>query len=174
MSGPIPYMWTGEAWRPERRFMLACQKAFGEGEIKWLEEVFERSPESHKHYFACINEAWKNLPDDLALQFATPDRLRKHALINTGFFTMLSYPCDTAGEAVRWGQNLAREFPDDEVSMRNDGKSYIVERRMAASQSYKSMSKRKFQESKDKVLGFVSKMIGVSSDELGRNAGRAA
>lgn len=174
VSRRIAYIWNGEAWEPEKRFRLICQAEFGEGEVRWLEEVFDRSPESHKHYFACLNTAWKNLPEEIALEYPTVDRLRKKALLATGQYTVTFFPCDSMAEAYRWAEYMAKTNPDDEISVSYVRDKARVERRVADSQSYKAMTKRKFQESKDKVLDYVSKLIGVTSDELSRNAGRAA
>jgi hypothetical protein len=54
------------------------------GEIITVEEVKERSAKSHRHYFAVINEAWQNLPEDLADEFPNAEALRKRALIKNG------------------------------------------------------------------------------------------
>ena len=44
-----------------------------------------RSKASHDHFFAIINEAWKNLPEDMGDDFPSPEHLRKWALIKSGF-----------------------------------------------------------------------------------------
>ena len=49
----------------------------------------------------------------------------------------------------------------------------VVERR-ARSQSHRAMPKGEFQRSKDAVLDFISKLIGVDTQTLEANAARAA
>lgn len=55
------------------------------GQVYFLEHREERSSASHAHYFACVADAWMNLPDALAERFPTPEALRKYALIMTGY-----------------------------------------------------------------------------------------
>ena len=82
---PMDYAWDGESMFP--RVPRLADKHFVVGLSYRLVPHEERSMAQHRYYFASINEAWKNLPEDLAERFATPDQLRKFALIKAGYYT---------------------------------------------------------------------------------------
>src|SRR6516164_749169 len=174
MKSAVRYRWTDGAWVPWRRFAEICDQEFAEGEDRWLEALEDRSPESHKHYFACLNTAWANLHEDLAMRFLTPASLRKWCLIETGWYTAPE-PCvmATQAEALRHALELSRRHPDDRVYVDPDDPRRVVWK-TAKSQSYRAMRKVDFQKSKDDVLRKLSELIGVPTDELERNAGKAA
>lgn len=160
----IPSVWTGEVFEPiNPRFVRLANERYGKGEVLNLEHIEERSSASHRHYFACVNEAWKNLPEDKASEYPTAEHLRKRALIKAGFATMTDYVCSTKAEAVRWAQNLRREADEYAVVLVSDS---VVRVLKAQSQSQKAMGKERFQESKEKTLLMISEMIGVSVDSL--------
>ena len=166
----ICYRWTGNSWVPWKRFAATCDKEFAVGEDAWLERSEERSQNQHKATFAAINEAWKNLREDDAQRYLTPDRLRKHALIEAGYFTSAHYPCASRAEAVRWCQMLAKRNQDHRIIL--DGST--IEERIPKSQSYRNMTKREFQASMNAVLDVCAALTGISADELMKNADKAA
>jgi hypothetical protein len=163
---PITYQWNGEAMVPMRRFQKACDQQFVIGEFYRLEPIEERSAQSHRHYFACINDAWLNLRDEMAGRFITPEHLRKYALVKAGYCDERTIVCSSKAEAHRLAAFIK---PMDEfaVVLVFDATVRVY---TAKSQSLRAMGKKDFQESKDKVLEIVSEMIGVKPDELGRAA----
>jgi hypothetical protein len=174
MKYAVRYRWTDGAWVPWRRFAAACEKEFAEGEDRWLEAIEDRSAQSHRHYFACIAEAWANLPEDLALRFPTPQTLRKWALIEAGWFVAMEpFTLTTPSGALRLAACLTKEYPDDRITI-DPSDPRTVSWKTAKSQSMRSMGKRDFQRSKDDVLDKISELVGVSAEELARNAGKAA
>src|SRR5262245_16274497 len=91
---PIQVVFDGEALRPTSAFWLKrARDQWGAGEVLTIEAREERSHKSHAHYFAAIQEAWNNLPDDKREQYPTPEHLRAWALIRAGYHTMIDYTC---------------------------------------------------------------------------------
>lgn len=157
---PHLFRYDGEAMVPLRP--KAADRDFVVGEVYRLEIVEERSAASHRHYFASINEAWQNLPEEAADRFATPEDLRKFALIKTGFHDSRSIVASSKAEASRIAAFI-RGGSDFTIVVVNG--STITEYR-AKSQSLRAMGKQEFQASKDAVLGYISDLIGVKPSEL--------
>jgi len=163
---PIVAQWNGEAFVPMRRFMRAIDKECVIGEFYRLTEENERSAQSHRHYFACLNEAWQNLREDMAERFPDAEHLRKYALIRTGFHDERSIVCASKAEAQRVAAFVKPMDTYAVVLVREATVSVFT----AKSQSMKAMGKQDFQRSKDAVLEFVAGMVGVKPGELSANA----
>lgn len=157
MIGPIPCMWTGNAFVPLERALRAARAEFGEGEVVPLVRHEERSMASHGHYFAALHDLWANLPEREAERFPTPDHLRRYALIHTGWRDERSIVCGSKAEAQRMAAFMV---PLDPYAIVVPSEA-VVRVWVAKSQSMKAMGKADFQKSKDDVLGFVSQMVGV-------------
>jgi hypothetical protein len=78
-----------------------AEKAYCVGETYLLVNHENRSAVTHKHEFAWIKEAWKNLPEYLSDIYPTPEHLRKRALIDTGFYNENIIDAGTRAAAVR-------------------------------------------------------------------------
>lgn len=168
---PILFAWDGDAMVPAgSHWIRQANKHFVVGQRYPLEVREERSSQSHAHYFACINDAWQNLPESLAERFPTPDHLRKWALIRCGYADERSVVCGSKAEAQRVAAFIK---PMDEFAVVM-AKDAVVTVWTAKSQSMKAQGKKAFQESKDKVLDFVASLIGTTRDELAKNASEAA
>ena len=157
---------------PLPAFLPLCNRQYVVGERYRLSEAEDRSHASHAHYFACINEVWKNLPDHLAVLHPDAEHLRKWALCRTEYHIDRKVACSSEQEARRIAAFLRptdyREYVEISVSG-----NMVIERK-PKSQSMKAMGKIAFQDSKDAVLNVLSELIGISLDDLSRNAGRAA
>ena len=125
---------------------------------------------SHRYYFASVNEAHANLPEHLAERFATPDHLRKYALIKAGYRDERSIVATSKAEAQRVAA-FVRPIDDYALVVVFEA---VVTIYTAKSQSVRAMGKAEFRKSIDAVLDIVSAMVGTSPDELRENAGRAA
>lgn len=170
-GAPIEAVWDGEAFRPVSPYWARrADKQFARGEILRLTDNPERSTATHQHFFAMVTETWRNLPPLMAERFPSPDHLRKWALIKAGYCNTHSMPCSSAAEARRLAAFIR---PMDEFSVVTVEKS-MVTMFTAQSQSYRSMDKKTFAESKEKVLDILAAEIGVAKQELSDNAGRAA
>jgi hypothetical protein len=162
MEGAVAYSWDGAAMRPLPALAAELAERFAVGEVVTLAPVLGRSSASHRHYFACVREAWLNLPEPLAARFPTEERLRKYALIKAGFCEARQIVCVSKADAQRLAATVS---PLDDYAV------IAIEHRVvtvctAKSQSGDVMSKAQFQASKDAVLGVLAEMIGVEPADL--------
>lgn len=167
MSHPILpqwFQWDGEALVP--RSKVVANEVFVVGEYYRMGEVEDRSEASHRHEFAFLREAWKNLPEDLAPLYPSPEHLRKRALIETGWFDEQIIDGGNNAVAIRIAA-VARGY--DEFALISVSDSVVIIR-TAKSQSRRKMNKQDWQASKTAVLELVSEMIGVEPGELERAA----
>lgn len=165
---PIIFQWDGEAFWP--RHPKIADKHYVVGEIYALIPHNQRSSKSHNHYFACVTEAWKNLPEEYAERFPTDEHLRKWALIKAGFYDRTDFVASSKAEAVRIAAML-RPIDDTAVVIVKD---CVVARMTAKSQRYRAMGKADFQASKEAVLDIVAGLAQTTPAELKANAGESA
>lgn len=158
--------------RPHPRYVKTAVRQFHPDEEYPLVVVEARSRASHNHYFAALNEGFKNLPENIQARWATSEHFRKWALVQTGWFIENEKDFGSSLYAKRAGL-LLREF-DEYVRMfqPNNGSKLIIRR--AKSQSAAAMGKDAFEKSKRDVLDLLESMIKVERGTLMQQAGRAA
>lgn len=161
---PIIFTWDGEVMKPLGRFARLCDKQYVVGENYRLEVVEDRSGESHRHFFATVNEAWANIPEVHAGRWATPGMMRKWALCRAGFYDETAFIASSKAEAVRIASVFGPLY--DEIIIEGQ----TLRARKAKSQSYKAMTRKEFQDSKTKVLDVLAELIGVTADALASNS----
>lgn len=159
MGAPIVFRWTGDAMEPLSRFHNLVNEEFVVGELYRMEAIEERSQASHNHFFALLHDQWLTLPDHIALEFRTPEHLRKHALIMTGYRNERKFAAATPLEARRIAAFIK---PRDEYAIVSVNENVVVEW-TAQSQSRKAMGGPTFQKSKSDVLDYIDDMLGVSA-----------
>ena len=168
---PILCTWTGEEFVPcSPRWGKLADKFYVVDAKYQIVDVGERSAASHAHYFACLNEAYGNLPELAAAEYPNVEALRKKALIRCGYADSQTFVCGSKAEAQRF---VAFLQPIDEYSIVTSAGATVT-RFTAKSQSYRAMGKKTFNESKQMVLDYVASLVGLSSKSLEENAGRAA
>jgi len=170
MSAAIPCRWTGEGFQPMGRWQQKCDAEFVVGEVYNIEEVTQRSSQSHKHYFACIHDGWLNLPESQAERFATSEHLRKFSLIKCGYANSVQHVSSSKAEAERLAAFIK---PIDSYALVTV-KECVVTVYTAQSQKQRAMGAKIFQESKQAVLDYIAGMCGVSADALASNARQVA
>jgi hypothetical protein len=137
---------------------------------RYAVEVQElRSAASHNHFFVSITEAWANLPEHLAERFPSPEHLRKHALVKTGYADERTIVCRSNAEATKLSGYI-RSLDGYAVIVLN---GTIVTAWTAKSQSMRAMGKEQFQASKDAVLAYLDQLLGLPAGEV-EKAGKAA
>lgn len=168
---PILCIYEDGVFKPARPAQeLRAKRYYENGKLYPLVIQHERSMRSHRHFFACVHEAWTNLPEEYGDEFPTSEHLRKHALIKTGF----RHERTIAGVNEKQVPGIIaaiREY-DEFAYFIVDGP--VLRILTAESQSERNMGKEKFQRSKNEVLEFISNLIGTSRAQLERNAGAAA
>jgi hypothetical protein len=165
----LKFLWRDGVLVPDgARVARYCDESFGEGEVVTMERHEERSDASHRHYFACIKEAWSNLPERDE-RFPTPDALRKWALIKNNYCTKTEIVLDTPEQA-----HTVAAFTGNAEGVIIVVRENVVVKYTAMSQSTAAMGKQVFQQSKDLVLDTIAELIAVKRKRLEQNAGRAA
>lgn len=143
-----------------------------EGEIVFVSIDRIRSEASHKHQFAWIKDAWMNLPESVASQpwAETPETLRKHALIATGYHRLYTVDCGSGAAAMRVRAELIRAETKAEGYAIGQVQGPVVRVWTPESQSYRAMGRTRFHESKDAILGWIAAKVGVAPEDLMRSA----
>ena len=152
--------------------MAAACEIMREGDTVLVTIDHPRSINSHNHQFAEIADAWRHLPD--AVQHmpwaATPEALRKHALIVTGYRDVQTVDAGSKAAAARVASLLS--------VMANQAHGYAITQASGPvvtcwtpqSQSIRAMGGKEFQRSKEAVLNWIAQQIGVTPDQLKGNA----
>lgn len=163
--------WDGDALTPTGHYGLsAAREAMEPGDVVIVEIDHPRSQNSHRHQFAEINEAWRHLPESLqeAPWAASPETLRKHALIATGFADTYSIDCGAKATAERVRMALASAEAGKHGYAIAKVRGPLVVVWTPQSQSMRAMGGKRFQESKQAVLNWIAAQIGVDTEELRR------
>lgn len=127
-----------------------------------------RSTASHRHQFAYIREAWLNLPEALkgAPWAETPEMLRKHALIATGFHQTYMLDCGANATAHRVKTALVAAEAGKHGYAIGRVRGPVVTIWTPESQSMRAMGGKRFQEAKTAILDWLSAQIGVRPEQL--------
>ncbi len=157
---PIAFAWDGEVMKPLRP--RDADREYVVGERYMLVPHYQRSQASHNHEFGWLADAWMNLPEAMGDQFATPEHLRKYALIKAGYRDEHSIVCASRAEALRIAAFIR---PIDEFAVVTITGSTVT-RYTAKSQSRKAMGAKDFQASKEAIMDVVANMLGVEPREL--------
>lgn len=161
---PLEFQWAGGVMMPTSP--TRAERQYVVGERYWLEPHAPRSRKSHSHFFACVHQAWLNLPEDMAARFPTSDHLRKWCLIKAGYREERTFVCKAKTEAVALAAFI-RPMDDYAVVVVQERAVVVM---TAKSQSMAAMGRKTFQESKTACLDALSQLIGISTDDLKRNA----
>lgn len=132
------------------------------GDVHGWQMAEHRSKSSHDHFFAVINEAWKNIPEDMADDFPSPEHLRKWALIKAGFCSETRVVCANNGEAMTLATKAKAMDKYSVVSI--DGKAVTIW--TADSQRRDAMGRQAFQEAKERALHIISSLLGIDATTL--------
>lgn len=167
---PIQCVFVDGVFKPARPAMeLRAKHHYGEGELVDLVRHDERSLNSHQHFFASVNEAWRSLPDELVDRWPSAEALRKWCLIKTGFCDMTTTVFANRADAQKAAALL---IPLDEFAV-VDVRDNVLIRSVAQSQSFRAMGKEKFQRSKNAVLEEIARILGATPAEI-EDAARSA
>ena len=158
MNLPLVMKWDGEVMRPVGRYAKEADGQFVVGQNYRLAEYQDRSTATHNHEFAAIAEGWRNLPERLAEEFASPEHLRKRCLIDAGYFNEFVVDAGSNAAAIRVAAGFRQQDEYCVCVIRGP----IVAVRTAKSQSKRAMGAKDFQASKQAVLEIVEAMIGAS------------
>jgi hypothetical protein len=155
--------------QPPARLLRRAREQFVIGRTYPLEIREQRSSESHRHFFACVNEAYDNWPDQIDEQIRSAESLRQWALIKCGYCHEFVRDCGTAElaeHASAIAMFLRPRIFTDEVYADFKIQGSVLTVRTARSQKYSMMDKAEFQASKTAVLDLLSSIVGVTRTQL--------
>lgn len=155
-----------EALVPLPRYAGDFSRQFEDGRVYRMERIEPRSPQSHSHFFAVLNEAWQTLPEHLAERFPSPEHLRKYALVKAGFCDVRTHVTGTKAEAQRLAAFMR---PMDEFAIVAANEA-VVSVYTAQSQAVKAMGRKEFERSKQEVFRVIAEMTGTDPSDYGRAA----
>lgn len=152
------------------RLMTNQPPDLADGEIVHVSIERARSGQSHKHQFAWLKDAWLNLPEDAQSQpwAETPETMRKHALIATGFHTVTVLDCRAKATAQRVKAALVSAEARGHGYALGQVQGAIVRVWTPESQSMRAMGKDRFQQSKTAIMDWIADKIGCTAEELTR------
>lgn len=166
--------WDGQTLTPTGHYGLAAaRESMNPGDVVIVAVDHPRSASSHKHQWAEIAEYWRHLPEALQMEewAANPETLRKHALIVTGYRNTYQIDCGANATADR----VKKALKDAEAGKHGyaiaKARGPVVIVWTPESQSMRAMGHKRFQESKDAVLNWISQQIGTTPEQLKRNVG---
>jgi hypothetical protein len=172
-AGAVEMYWDpdADALRPTGGWLTRARRTFTAGEVYQIAHQEPRSQNSHNHFFASVEEAWKNLPEDQAERFPTDKHLRTYALIRTGWHNRQEVACGSRAAALELAKIIKGLDTFAVVDVPQDGTVAAVF--TARSQSQAAMGREDFQKSKDDVLAYLENVIGVKRGQLAK-AGTSA
>jgi hypothetical protein len=160
---------------PQERFRFVCRRQFQAGDDYTLVPHEARSKASHGFFFACVNEAFNNLPENIAKRFPSADHLRSWCLIETGWFDEKEFEFDNKRYAHSLATFIRAEDDFARLSIHQVGpKNWKVIVRRAKSQSYATMNKEAFEKSKRAVLDLLEEMTNVPQGTFRKETGKHA
>lgn len=165
--------WTGDSFVPIGNWSTAwCHDNLRVGETVGFEVEKDRDPKAHRHQFAWVKTAWENLSDEhLDAPYArSPDALRKHALVATGFCDVATYDLGAKATAERLAPVLEADGTKVHGYCIVQVRGPIVTRITPKSQSVRAMGGDEFKRSKAAILDFIAGLINVNPDDLRRAA----
>ena len=143
-----------------------------EGEVVLVSIERGRSQATHRHQFAWIKDAWATLPESLAAMpwAETPETMRKHALIATGYHQTYTLDCGAMATARRVKAALVAAEAGKHGYALGRVAGPVVTVWTPESQSLRAMGGKRFAESKSAILDWIAAQIGVEPDKLVRAA----
>ena len=152
--------------------LLSNRLDLDEGELVTVQIERDRSAPSHRHQFAWVREAWASLPEGERDQpwAETPETLRKHALIATGYHQLTVLDCGANATALRVKAALLAAETKAHGYALAQVRGPVVRIWTPESQSIRAMGGDRFKESKAAILDWIAGKLGVAPEELRRAA----
>lgn len=131
-----------------------------------------RSPKAHRHFFAVIDAAHENWPEDHEFQPTSPEHLRAWLLVRTGY-------ADTIGNLLDMRRPTMEKLEDFLemclVAMKNRGYVFPAERdgyleaHFPKSIAYAELDQKEFAPIAEAVFAEIEKHIGLPIKEILRH-----
>ena len=169
MQDVIRCRWSGGVLLPVGYYgQKAAAEMMAEGDTVLVTIDHPRSMNSHRHQWAEIKSAWHHLPEAVQMLpwAATPETLRKHALIVTGYRQTETVDAGSKAAAERVATLLSRHATAAHGYAITQARGPVVTCWTPESQSLRAMGGKRFQESKTAVLNWIADQIGTTAEQL--------
>lgn len=156
-------------FRPLAHSLQYCDEHFEDEQVVKFEEIEEHSDPSRRHFFACVGKTWDNLKEADQKQYKSREHLRHWVVIQAGYYTCEDVVAMSAKQAAEFAVQIAR------VAQRNDPYAIVTVIgnvvRVYYAKSLKkrgrnALTKKEFQDMKEKALVILSDLIGTDVDTL--------
>lgn len=165
----IKCRWDGERFYVVGNYSKTwCFENLKEHELVSMEMVRGRSESQHRKQFAVIRNAWANLPEKLidAPYAASPETLRKHALIVTGTRKVKVVECGTSEVAERVAAAMEEDSQAAGEYCIISIAGTVVQRLTAKSQKEDKMSGPEFKQSSERAMDWIANLISTTPKQL--------
>lgn len=150
--------WTDEgAFRPADNIRRRLDAVLTVGAVYRLEaeEYQPRNANTHKHFFATLNDIWHSLPEGIAENYPAVEHLRKKLLVRCGFYHERTFAA-TSPENAAAVAALAEALDEYAVVVVADD---VVRVFTAKSQATDYMDATEFRDAKRAVLAAAEALL---------------
>lgn len=142
-------------WAAANSRDLAQSREYPLGAVVAFDEHEEASDAHRNWWFAVLDKAWRNLPDDLRRRFPDKDALRAHVLIKAGWCNSVEFVADSDDKVATVAASLRWTEPYAIVQRVGDvGFAYWPK-------SQKGMSRTQFKDVTNRGVMVLAEMLGV-------------
>jgi len=141
----------------------ALERDYRVDDVFRVEQVDDPTGSSRRHWRYLIDDAWKTLPEALADEFPEPEHLYQYAKIKAGHCTIEKILCANATAAGITAKTRKNRNPYS-IVQRHGSVVTIYEPLPTGKGS--GVSRKEFQQLKERVLKIVSEIIGVDVETL--------
>ena len=161
----ITATWNGERFVLPPISRMKCKETLQPNEAVVLEVKRPRHLAMHRRFMAMVADYHSNLPEHLAdAPFAaSPDHLRKYALIRCGFADTTTHTAKSEAEALRVEETFQSMRGDTFALVYRQG--LIVCRSVALSQAFAAMNQKSFKQSSEHIEEFLATLVGGKRGE---------
>lgn len=166
----LTYVGGGTFEAANNKALREADRYYKIGSVYRIGDVDERSPETHKHFFAQLRDLWGQLPDAHRDVYPTVEHLRKKLLIKCGFHKETMKVFETEADAKKAAAMI--EPLDEYAIVAVEG--CVVRVWTAKSQAEELMGRTEFQQSKNALFAECDELLRVPKGTSQKQAGLAA
>jgi hypothetical protein len=163
---PLMFVWDGDRGVMVPGNPIAASRMYESGGHYVLVDSGWPSDETRAHFFAVIAHGWHSLPPALAVEFASPEALRKRLLILAGHRDEKAVAFVSREEAERFAARLRAL----------DGYALIAVRgtvvASSTAKSIRDLDARRFHNVKSAALDILAGWLNVSVKDLAESGRR--
>lgn len=134
----------------------------------------DRSPETHKHFFAVLADAYHQIPDERQ-HWRDPEHLRKVLLCQVGWCNQTDTVLSSEEDALKYAAVIDQLDPYSVKQVEGNIVRHWIPKTMAVARGNNGgMSAKDFQRVKQKIFDILDDYLGVPRGTLAKQGGKAA